>query len=322
MNKVELTNIVQSSEANVILAEDGLNSAKDKLVAVKNLAGSIQTSITVAKEEVAELSEEVAKATDNGEIKAGKGLITAAKRELKDLAKDLKNATNDVEAEESNVGELTTVVTELKLVAENAKLKLEAYVDEVEETVEETVEEETTEVEETTDVEEAVEETAEVEEESTSDDTNDKSDEDAAPDLPESLSAVDRGFKEYAKGMAKNIPITTTDALSKQLLLIRSIDNLLNVPAEDFKAGMHLALAIIREHRHNAFGEIRVFRHFQSLRITEAKREKVIAIVTLLQATVDADSKSDVGNAVDFGQLARHFSSDEEKNKLIGFYKS
>lgn len=300
MTEQDLRSAVETADALIITATEALETAETVLSEKQKTLTELEDSYDIAAKEYDDANAALNDASEE-DAETAKSMVGVADEARAEAKLRLTNIQGEVSECQTAIELATEAVTDAKTMASEAAQKYDAFRAETDATAEAA---------------------SKIEDAADTADTEETAEEEVGADDTVEIGGIRTSFTGYALSMAANVPVTNADVALKQGQLVRMIETLLSVSNEGFKEAMLVVIDIIREHRKGAFAELRVFRHWGTLKVPQAKLEKVAAVINLLLSTADAESRVDVAKTVDFEVVGRHFNNDDEKNKLFGFYKS
>lgn len=131
---------------------------------------------------------------------------------------------------------------------------------------------------------------------------------------------IEDALKRYVDAMAPGKPQTAKSIDNMQVMLFRTVQNVLRQTGGDFTRLYGYLLEVVASERQQAFNERFIFRGFDNLTLTPSERKNFERILNLLITTCDSKTRSHALKMVDIDATMEGFRDPDMHQRIQAFY--
>jgi hypothetical protein len=124
----------------------------------------------------------------------------------------------------------------------------------------------------------------------------------------------------YVDKMKPGMAVEAEDGARAQLLLWRTIRNLIESETDDFAEVFGLVLTFAHTHTKGAFADTHLFRFTESINMGSIETKAFLAILNLIQTTADPRGRKTAMKQIDFHRTMANYWSENARQRVAGFY--
>lgn len=131
---------------------------------------------------------------------------------------------------------------------------------------------------------------------------------------------LQQNLDQYIEAMAPGKPHADEQGPMFQVLLYRTIQNVLAREGKDFTEGMDYLLQRIQENRDGVFNEKYVFRYMENIKLGQIERKTFERLLNLFITTADPATRTVTVKHVDIPTTVKNIPDGRVQQRLYEYY--